>query len=396
MWFLPAAFSGLAVFTLFVAYGVAGFAPDELPFTIPQDAVSSVLNVLASSLLTVAVFALSSMVAALSSASQATTPRAVPLIIGDRQAQTSISVFIGAFLFSVLGIIGLSVEVYSEAGRLILFFVTLAVVLLVIMALVRWIGQVSQIGRVGQTIDRTESATGDAFAIAESPSNFGCLARDFPAEGDAIFAAEIGYVQSLDVQRLQTIAEDQGLMVHVTARPGAYVDHRRPLARIVGAPNDACRDDLRKSFVVGDMRTFDSDPRFGLVVLGEIASKALSPGINDPGTSIDVIGTATRVIAGWKALEPGEIRHDRLSIEPLVEADLIEDVFRPIARDGAAMIEVVLRLLSALETIEGLDPNLEEPARMMAGDVNARAMAALTADTDRTALERMMASHFAP
>src|SRR5690606_5779125 len=108
MWFLPAAFSLIAVLSIAIAWFLARFAPETLPFTMPSNGVMSILTILASSLLTVAVFALSTMVSALSSASASTSPRAMPLITGDRSAQTSISVFIGAFLFSIVGIIGLS------------------------------------------------------------------------------------------------------------------------------------------------------------------------------------------------------------------------------------------------------------------------------------------------
>lgn len=72
--------------------------------------------------------------------------------------------FIGAFLFSILAIVGLSAGIYSSAGRMLLFSATLVVLVLVIVALIRWIAQISDIGRVGHTIDRVEAATSKALA----------------------------------------------------------------------------------------------------------------------------------------------------------------------------------------------------------------------------------------
>ncbi|MDB5474376.1 MAG: hypothetical protein JWP99_1679, partial [Devosia sp.] len=63
MWFLPAIFSAVAVLTIVVAFYLARWAPEELPFTISQEAVQSILAILATSLLTVSVFALSTLVA---------------------------------------------------------------------------------------------------------------------------------------------------------------------------------------------------------------------------------------------------------------------------------------------------------------------------------------------
>lgn len=392
MWFLPAAFSVVAVLTIFMAYGLARFAPDELPFTMPSDGVVSILTILATSLLTVAVFALSTIVSALSTASSSTTPRAVPLIVGDRSAQTSISVFIGAFLFAIVGIIGLNAGFYSEAGRLFLFLVTLGVVLLVVAALIRWIGQISAIGRVRETIDRVEQATTAAFETLSAQACFDCRVQESQPAGQAVMAARIGYVQHFDAAQLQQLAEEHDLTIAVTARPGAYAGPDRPLLRVEGTLDDDLGGRLADCFSVGDSRTFDSDPRFGLVVLGEIAGKALSPGINDPGTAIDVIGTLVRVLHERpRAAADDKVKHDRISVPPLAPADLMEDGFRPIARDGAGTIEVVQRLLAGLETLGATCPDLAEATRDMARDAVERARASLTAAADLRALDEAAA-----
>ncbi|SFV35907.1 Uncharacterized membrane protein [Devosia crocina] len=385
MWFLPAAFSAVAVLTVVIAYMLAGFAPDNLPFTLSSDAVQSILEILASSLLTVAVFALSTVVSALSSASSATTPRAVPLIAGDLRAQTSISVFIGAFLFSIVGIIGLSAGFYSEASRLFLFGVTLIVVVLVVTALIRWIGQISAIGRVANTIDAVEKQTQQAIEILAATPRLGCRAAEGQFEGRPITPLSPGYVQHCDAEDLQKLAEKHDLQLLVRSRPGAYATPVRPLLLVQGEIDEDTEAKLRDCFVVGDKRTFDSDPRFGFVVLGEIADKALSPGVNDPGTAIDVIDTATRLFLGWGEEADGE-GFDRVRMAALDPRDVLEDVFRPIARDGAGVIEVMIRLLRGLETIAACNPVFAEGAERLEQDVLTRGMAALSARSDREAL----------
>ena len=386
MWFLPAAFSMVAVLTLVVAFGMARLIPDSLPFTLSSEAVESILTVLASSLLTVAVFALSTIVSALASASSSTTPRAVPLIVGDRSAQTSISVFIGAFLFSIVGIIGLSAGIYSEAGRLLLFVVTLGVVVLVVAALIRWIGQMSAIGRVGETVERAGEAAERAFKAVPGQGLLGCRPLEGEARGEPVYSEDIGYVQHIDLGRLQDLAEENELTISITARPGAYAAPDRPLARVESAVDEGLAEKLAKAFVVGKARTFDSDPRFGLIVLAEIAGKALSPGINDPGTAIAVVGTLVRVLAE-RPTEDGELKHDRLLVAPLDPDDLMADAFRPIARDGAGSIEVMLRMIVGLKTLARCRPDLETAARGMIADAVERGVAAMGAGSDKAALK---------
>jgi uncharacterized membrane protein len=389
MWFLPAAFSAVAMLTIFLAFYVARWAPDELPVAISQSAIQSVLQILATSLLTVSVFALSSLVGALSSASAATSPRAVSLITADRAAQTSISVFIGAFLFSIVAILGLSAGIYSSAGRLLLFSVTLAVVAVVIVALIRWIAQISSIGRVRHTVDRVESATAKALRVVEKHPLFECGTLRGNPKGEPVCAAELGYVQHFDAAQLQKVAENHDLQIAILARPGAYASLVRPLMLVEGKVDEDIAAELTDTFVVGDQRSFESDPRFGLIVLAEIADKALSPAVNDPGTAIDVLGTITRLLAHWR---PGQgaddVVHDRLVIHPLEPGDLLEDAFRPIARDGADTIEVVLRLLSSLEIIAETNPLLRQAALATAQDATARAREALVAPSDIVQLEQ--------
>ncbi len=390
MWFLPAAFSAMAVLTVVIAYVLARFAPDELPFVMPSNAVQSILQILASSLLTVAVFALSTVVGAFSAASSSTTPRAVPLIAGDVQAQTSISVFIGAFLFSIVGIIGLSAGLYSEAGRLFLFVVTLGVLVLVVAALIRWIGQISAIGRVSHTIGVVETATRDSLKVMREHPLLDCRRLDGEPEGQPLSAERPGYVQHCDAGELQGLAEEHDLVVTVMARPGTYATPVRPLMLVQGDTDEALRKALTDCFVLGDQRAYDSDPRYGFIVLGEIADKAMSAGINDPGTAIVVIDTVTRLLLDWND-EYRDGEHDRILVAPLVPRDVLEDFYRPLARDGAHVIEVVSRMLKSLETVAACKPTLADAAREMGRDAVARAEKAMDAQSDLADLKKVSA-----
>lgn len=388
MWFLPAAFSFVAVMTVVIAYVLARYAPDELPFVLPSNAVQSILQILASSLLTVAVFALSTVVSAFSAASSATTPRAVPLIAGDLRAQTSISVFIGAFLFSIVGIIGLSTGLYSDAGRLFLFVMTLGVLVLVVASLIRWIGHISVIGRVGHTITVVEDATRRSLVAMSEHPLFDCQRLEGEAKGQSLSPERPGYVQHCDADQLQKLAEKHDLVVSVLGRPGAYATPVRPLMMVEGEVDDDLRQALLDCFVLGEQRAYDSDPRYGFIVLGEIADKAMSPGINDPGTAIVAIDTVTRLLLEWQG-ERKSGENDRVLVAPLVPRDVLQDFYRPLARDGAGIIEVVSRMLKSLETVAACQPTFEEAARELAVDVVGRAEDAMTAESDLADLRKV-------
>ncbi|MEJ1268514.1 DUF2254 family protein [Pantoea ananatis] len=77
----------------------------------------NILNILASSMLAVTTFSLSTMVTAFGSATTHVTPRAMKLVVEDSTTQNVLATFIGSFLFSLVGIIALNMGAYGEQGR---------------------------------------------------------------------------------------------------------------------------------------------------------------------------------------------------------------------------------------------------------------------------------------
>ncbi|SOD93394.1 DUF2254 domain-containing protein [Caenispirillum bisanense] len=397
MWFLPTMFAAGAIATVATAHYSAALLPQELPIDISESAIEDILTIIGSSMLAVATFALATMVNALSGASQGTSPRAVRLIAEDRTAQASISAFVGAFLFSVVGIIALSGGFFTASGRLILFAATIVVVALVVGALIRWINKISSIGQVGETIERVEAATTAAFCeIARTPL-FGCCEREAAQHGAvAVHADRVGFVQHLEPAELQKIAEEDDLWIHVVARPGIYATRAQPLAMVAGPVTEGARRRIRDAFVVGRNRTFDHDPLYGLVVLNEIASRALSPGVNDPGTAIGVIHAQIRILDTWMTEKPGQrpaAAFSRVSMRRITPQDVMTVAFRPIVRDGAGNVEVCLEVCEALQAIRAAAPHVFGRAvAETAVDLLARARSDMSHPPDLRAVEQAAAA----
>ncbi|GLI20453.1 putative membrane protein [Xanthobacter flavus] len=394
LWFWPSAYSLTAVAVVLAAAALpSGYAlPDYLTFA--SDSLEPVLTVMASSMLAVVTFSLSAIVSVLAAAAQAATPRATTLLIEDAGLQRTLSVFVGAFLFSIVALVGSVGGVYSDAGRLLLFAATVVLIAVVVGTLLRWIDRVSRLGRMGEIIDRTEEATASALKDFARRPGLGATVRDGPAPaGYPVFASAIGYVQHMDMGQLSA-ALPEGVTCHLAVRPGAFMDPVRPLAIFDVSPDDVLAEALRRAITIGDIRSFEQDPRFGMVVLAEIASKALSPGVNDPGTAIDVSGTLTRLLWGWRAdlNQPVQDAVTNVTIPALSMDDMLEDAFRPIARDGAGQVEVGLRLVAALRSLAEMDePRLAAAARARLADVLHRAEAVLL-PVDAEALKRSAAA----
>ena len=366
--------------------------PERLAGAIGADSVGNLLTILASSMLAVTTFSLSIMVAAYASAANGATPRASRLLIADSSAQGALATFIGAFLFSVVGLIALSTGVYGDSGRVVLFVATVLVIGLIALTLLRWIDQLSSFGRLGATVNLVESVTRAAMrAYLGDPWMGAAPGGGVPPAGSLVIEpARVGYIQHVDVERLSTLAAAFGGVVHVAARPGVFATPGRPLAWIEGGdPDDELPARVRAAFTIGGERSFDQDPRFGFVVLTEIGSRALSPATNDAGTAIDVIGTVTRLLCEWAGTAPvaPAARHARVFMPAIEVEDVFDDVFPLLARDGAGMLEVGIRLQKCLGAIAACgDPAFTASAKRHGAMALARGLAALTFEADRAAL----------
>lgn len=364
------------------------------------NAVKDLLTILASSMLAVATFSLSTMVSAFASAASSATPRASKLLIEDSTAQQALATFIGAFLFSIVGLIALSTGLYGAQGRVLMFGVTVVVIGIVVARLIRWIHQLADFGRVAQIIGRVERAT--FAAIDDAARVWGFSERPVASSASTISPGAVtlelvadttGYLAHVDLGRLQALADQHHLRLSVERITGGFVYPRSILATVHGNADGSIQEELRAAFTIGPNRTFEQDPRFGFIVLSEIASRALSPAVNDPGTAIQVLNTQARLMQRVLAIRAeGADRHprcsyDRLSLPTVVLEDLLVDAYRPIARDGAGLIEVDLRLLRTLEAlVQDTDAGFARVAKRFARQTLPQLESGLQAKPDRDLL----------
>ena len=402
LWFRVTLLSLLAAAAALIGVAPFHFVPDRFSTLVGAGAINNILHILATSMLAVTTFALTAMVSAYGAVTSNATPRAAKLLKDDSTTQNLLGTFIGSFLFSLIGIIALSTGAYGGQGRVILFAVTLLVIGLIVISLLRWIEYLSSLGRIGETVQRVENVTMEALTVRVKNPYMGCHplrnpAQDIPPEAVPIYSETIGYVQYVNVEQLSSIANSHKGRVFLTALPGTFIDASRPLMLTIDLDEEEITSQLKSAFTVKSERTFEQDPRFGLIVLAEIASRALSPAVNDPGTAIDVIGRAVRILSAWAQASTTEACEDVLCpgvwVPALSIADLVDDIFTPIARDGAANIEVQIRLQKALRSLsQAGHTELRECVLNHSRLALQRAEAGLTMDFEKDSLRKLVHS----
>ncbi len=423
LWVVPMLTAVLAVGLVFAAKWIGSFWMAERLPDIQSETIEDLLTVISSSMLAVATFSLGILVSALSSSATSATPRATELLMGDDDTRGVIGVFMASFTYSVVAKTALDVGYYDAPGRFVLFVSTLAVLTYVVFRLLLWVKTLSSLGRMNDTVARIERVSRSAL---KSYVNRPCLGAAPPPEnshiGTAIQAQDTGYLRHLNMSGLQEAASEADCTLHLHVRPGSFVGpdtviataRQRDRPKIVSgdqssdAPPKLNTAVIRDCFVMGATRSYDQDPRFGLIVLSEVALRALSPAVNDPGTAIGVLATLTKLVVEadcamaeheaktkvTKEYKPQatsmDVEFDRLTLPVLDFRSLVADGFAPIARDGAGMLEVGVRLQKMLAIIAR---NSRAPvaleARVQSRKALERGLVALSHPDDRRQLEAL-------
>jgi uncharacterized membrane protein len=197
VWVRAVSLALAAIATVSLAQLVAPFIPPSWIPSVGAESVDQVLNILASSMLAVTTFSLGIAISTFAAAASTAKPRATALLQEDPTAQNVLATFLGAFLFSLLGIVALTAGYFSDAGRFVLFAATAGVIAMVVFALLRWISHLMTFGRMGDTLDRVEAAATAALEtrLRNPYLRARPLLSEIPSSCCSVSAAEAGYLR---------------------------------------------------------------------------------------------------------------------------------------------------------------------------------------------------------
>lgn len=355
LWFDPllGALAGVALACL----ALAGERIDpvlDLP-DLGADPANAMLQLLAGGMLTVITVSFSAMLVVVGSVGSNASPRAAPALIADPVAHHALAVFVAAFAFAVAGMVLLAVAIERPAGRGLLFLVGVSIMAYALATLVAWIHHAAGSLRLPAVIARLHAAGVDSIEAWRADPRCGAAdATGSDPPGDPVTLPATGWLRRIDVEAIAAAAERAGVVVTILHRPGEFVHPLRPVAVISGAvPDEGCRAAMLGAFAVGIDRTLEQDPLLALALLGEVGRRALSPGINDPGTAIECLNYAEDLLL--RALVPRTTgpatAAGRVRMVPLAPARFLEAAIVGIARDGRGFPEVTARVQSVLAAL---------------------------------------------
>jgi uncharacterized membrane protein len=377
-WFVPGVMTGAAVALAFatVALDESTTLADWMveqswAYTGGAEGASLVLSTIAGSMITIAGVVFSMTLVALSLASSQLGPRLLRNFMRDTRNQVVLGTFVATFVYCLLVLrtirragVDAFVPHLSVTIGVVLAIVSLGVLIYFIHHVSVSIQADEVVARVNAElidgIDRLfPDSTGHGVPRPADVLAGAGLPAAFEIEARPVGSTEDGYLQSIDVQALVTLATDEDALIRLERRPGQYVVMGRPLVTVWpgNRVTEPLEERINSAFILGHQRTAAQDIEFPVHQIVEIAVRALSPGINDPFTAItciDRLGSSLHRLAQREM--PSPFHHDeqdrlRVVAPALTFPEILNASFDPIRQYARSSAVVTIRLLETIAVV---------------------------------------------
>ena len=349
--------------------------------SIGVDTARLVIGTVTGSMFSLVVVISSALLVAVQLASAQLTPRIITLLYRNRARKVSVAIFAFTFTFSLSLLVRLETNVPLLTGYVAAYSFLLNLILFIYF-----------IDSIGKTL-RPSTIVGDIAQagryviesvypqpLSEDDSGPPSPTLLHGGAASTIRSTEDGVVLAFDLKGLVTIAKRSRCVIELVPQVGDFVAAGDPLFRISEYDGELSPEVLRNSVAIGRERTLEQDPMFALRVIVDIASKALSPAINDPTTAVIAIDQLHQLLRdiGRRQLDDGmETTGDgRLLLvyrTPNWE-DFVSLALTEIRQYGATSIQVTRRLQAMLENLIETLPGfrhavLEEELALLSGTI---------------------------
>ena len=321
------------------------------------DGLRTSMAAFASSMLAFVVYAVSALLLAVQLASGQITPRLIRLTFSRWEMKFSTSMFVFAFGITMVALANLTND--SRPSLLIMVAIGGNIAsILVFFWFVQEVGLGLRPVSVLQHIFATGKAALDSvyertFDASERPNDD---AADLSREGRIVRRlGPSGTFLAFGGRNLAALAARSDCTIELIPQVGDFVSTDDPLARIHPAGAKIEDRTINEMVAFGPERTMRQDPLFAFRIMVDIASRALSPAINDPTTAVLAIDQIHRLLryAGAKNLDNAHVR-DRDGTLRLVFPtpgweDIVDLAVIETRQYGATSIQVARRLRAMLE-----------------------------------------------
>ncbi|WP_299125760.1 DUF2254 domain-containing protein [uncultured Winogradskyella sp.] len=256
------------------------------------DTARTMLSTLIGGIFSLTVFSFSMVMVVLNQASSNFSPRLLPGLISNKKHQIILGSYIGTLLYSLIVLMNIkSFEAVEDSiGLSILLGVFFGVSCTgLFVYFIHTISQEIQIQNIVSRIFKTSLKTIESKIELQKKSK---SILDFNNEGInfEIKSEKTGYYEGFSKDLLSNALDNyDDIHIEIIPQTNKYIKEGDVLIKSNKQIDDDKREDLLFSLSILPSMHVDKGYTSNMIKLMEVAIRAMSPGINDPGTAVDVI-----------------------------------------------------------------------------------------------------------
>lgn len=333
-----------------------------LEFDTP-DTARTLLATLIAGMISLLVFSFSMVMSVLTQAGGNFSHKLVFGLISERRHQQVLGHYMGTILFILILLMVPVCGESPELWRSLAVYLGAGMVIHCLMLFIYFIHNTSQsvqINAVTQELHSSAQNSMQRLVTKQDSSEWRHLSSRpvMDKTNQPVYSRQSGYIQNANLEELANLAESRDAVIHLNFHFGDYTVKEFPVLRVKAAqPPSAswCQSVLAQlEYVEGE--SIKGLYVNGLTQLMEVAIKALSPGINDPGTARLCIHQITELLRQRLEFRPCNVLADpqgnpRVTWPEERFDSLSYKLFSPILHYGKEDMSICLALLQALKTL---------------------------------------------
>lgn len=330
-----------------------------------------ILGTMVGGIISLMVFSFSMVMVVLNNAAAALSPRVLPGLVSSKSHQKTLGFYLGTIVYALLLITTIEQNGGDKVPSLGVL-ITLGLSIACLGLFVYFIRSISQSIQVEHILSNLYLTTRNKLTARTSKMAAHCPQPTWPdnKHWPIVCAQRSGYFKEMNASLANELLCEHDLKMTILVHRGFFVIEGHPLFKLDRETDDAVVRQLIDCFDFFIEEYASTHYFFGCKQISEIAVKALSPGINDPGTaikSIDLLSVLLSLRLDLPDLDFAELSDEppRLFFFELPLDQLLLQILGPIRTYGAGDTSVLVSLLQAFKNLLHQNPEHHLKAQLI-------------------------------
>ncbi|HEY9185250.1 MAG TPA: DUF2254 domain-containing protein [Salegentibacter sp.] len=401
--FYPSLFAAIGFFMAFLLIyaenrGISAYLMDNFPSLVVNDGDTAltILSACITGLISMMVFSFSMVMVLLNQASTNYSPRLLPGLISNKKHQVILGVYLATILYCIF--IAVSIQPKGEEYQVPGFSVLVGIIFTVICmwAFIYFIHTISQNIQINNILDKIyKSAKTRLKFLIEDPAD---NEKNFPDSTDwsEFYAEKSGYFQNLHLENLKAICDKKEINLHILPVKGVFVLKGIPLLKTSRKIDEATFQEIRQTVVYSRDELVSRNYALAFKQITEIIVKAMSPGINDPGTAMNGIDYLTELWAMRMQKNDYSVhiteKNNKIKIDVISFEELMYNVMaslRTYCKEDITIVQKLMQMFRYLKTQESVNPGFYDVIDKEAKTLLVDAFQSITNPADQELLKNL-------